>query len=337
MEKKPKISILIPVYQAEQYLERCLDSALHQSYSNVEIVMVDDGSTDGSAKAAGRYTDQSNVSYYLEEHRGVSHTRQLLIQRAKGDYFFFLDADDYIDPRTLEILYDLAVSNAADIVQCKIIRTQADCLEQTDYNNLGIQVFTSLEKVIESWHYNVWQSMLAAKLYKKAVFDNTLFPAGKIHEDEAVMHRLLGNSNVVVSTTLPLYYYYKNPDSVMNRPFTYARYDGLDALQDRIDFYRERGLVFQADMVCLWYCFICVELYRRTYQEISPADPHLPALRDQYRNMAQYVLATGRFDRELREKLNQWFTIPLEGELPYYWPIAKAYYEEHARETGRDK
>lgn len=106
----PLISVLIPVYEVEEYLDRCVQSVLAQTYENFEVVMVDDGSKDRSAEIASRYAEEyENIRLVRSEHAGVSHARNLLLENAKGEYVFFLDSDDFIDPETLQMLYDLAV------------------------------------------------------------------------------------------------------------------------------------------------------------------------------------------------------------------------------------
>lgn len=104
----PLISVLIPVYEVEEYLDRCVQSVLAQTYENFEIVMVDDGSKDRSAEIASRYAEEhENIHLIRSEHAGVSHARNVLLENAKGEYVFFLDSDDNMNPRTLEVLYNL--------------------------------------------------------------------------------------------------------------------------------------------------------------------------------------------------------------------------------------
>lgn len=331
----PLISVLIPVYEVEEYLDRCVQSVLAQTYENFEIVMVDDGSKDRSAEIASRYAEEhENIHLIRSEHAGVSHARNVLLENAKGEYIFFLDSDDFLDPETLQTLYDLAVKYDADIAQCKMFRTQeSECTaEKTD--DPDVHVITSFAKMVEKWHQNIVQTMLAAKLYRRSVLENITFPEGKIHEDEFTMHRILGSAKTIVCLMQPLYYYYKMPGSIMNRAFSYARYDALDALQDRINYFDSLDMGFDADMAALRYCFVCVELYRRTVQEINANDPHLTILYENLERHAGRVLACGRFDENLQTLMKNWLQDPLAGEIPYYWPIASAYYTEHGKESA---
>lgn len=297
----PLISVLIPVYEVEEYLDRCVQSVLAQTYENFEVVMVDDGSKDRSAEIASRYAEEyENIRLVRSEHAGVSHARNLLLENAKGEYVFFLDSDDFIDPETLQMLYDLAVKYDADITQGKMFRTQTDGYTANKLENPDIYIITSFAKMVEAWHQNIVQTMVMSKLYNRKVLEHIVFPSGKIHEDEAVMHHILSNVKKMVCIMQPLYYYYRNTKSIMNRAFNYARYDALDALQDRIDFFDSLDMGFDADMAALRYCFVCVELYRRTVQEIDANDSHLKMLYENLERNATRVLNSGRFDEDLQ-------------------------------------
>ena len=215
---RPLISVLIPVYQVERYLARCLDSVLAQTYPNLEICMVDDGSTDGSAQIGRRYGEQSAipVSLTVAQHLGVSHARQRLLEQARGEYLFFLDSDDFLHPRTIETLYGLAVRHGADIVQCKMGHTGEDAMPPMDINNPDERVYPDREQVMVAFLSadSSLRVMLAGKLYRREMLQGIRFPVGRIHEDEAVMHRIMDRAEAVVTTDLPLFRYYTNPESI---------------------------------------------------------------------------------------------------------------------------
>lgn len=331
---QPLISVLIPVYQVEEHLRRCLDSVLAQTYPNLEVLLVDDGSTDQSPVICQEYVDKAAipVRYWRTNHQGVSFARQMLMDEAKGAYCFFLDSDDFIDPNTIEILYQLAVSHAADIVQCNVERTSSTELPKIDYDS-GIVEVHSGDLMLDQFSCggNLMRCMLAAKLYRREVFTGIKMPIGKIHEDEAVMHRMIGKCNTVVCTDLPLYRYYNNPHSLTKKTFSHARYDALDAILDREQYCREKGRDFAGDMNCLRFCLECVKMYRATVEHIGPNDPLLPELKKQYVAKADYLLSTGRMERDLAEKLRIWKDDPTVGERPTYFATAFGYYE---REYG---
>ncbi len=336
-EQYPLISVLIPVYQAEEYLARCVDSALAQTYPNFEIVMVDDGSTDSSPKIAKRYANSPNVRYYREEHRGVSHARNCLVERAKGELLFFLDADDCLEADALAVLADLLEKHDADIAQCAI---QYAWIQKSD----GMALEDARTEVYDSenlltrfccWALPLMRVNPVAKLYRREVFRNICFPEGKIHEDEAVMHRIVGNCGRIVCTGRRLYRYNFNPTSITRGTFTYRRYDCLDAIADRYRYCAERGLFLAADMSVLQYLKMALDMYRKTYTEISPTDEHLGWLQEECRKAAEYLIQTGRFSDELVRLFTAWRTDPLFGEMPSLYPIGNACYESWLKGENR--
>lgn len=115
-----KVSVIVPIYNAEQYLEKCLDSIVAQTLSDIEIILIDDGSTDGSAEICRKYLDDERVSYFFKENEGLAAARQDGIERASGEYVGFVDSDDWIEPDMYEKMYDAAKTNGADVVMCGI-------------------------------------------------------------------------------------------------------------------------------------------------------------------------------------------------------------------------
>lgn len=321
----PLISVLIPLYQSEKYLPRCLDSVLAQTYPNLEICLADDGSTDHGAESAKNWAEKTGFPTAVRQypHLGVSHTRQKLVESARGEYLFFLDSDDYLDPRTIEILYRLAEEHSAGIVQCAIERTKENALPPVDCSNPTVQVFPSRAQGVASYlsAQGPLRCMLAAKLYHRSVLEGIRFPLGKIHEDEATMHRIVGNAQGIVTTSLPLYHYFTNPDSITKRRFSYARYDILDANLDKIRYCREQGMEAYAHINSLYYCLNCLNLYRLTHQELGSGDSHLPQLLEKYRQMTESFLASGLAGADLRDQLRGWMDDPLQGELPRFWDL----------------
>ncbi len=331
-KKAPLISVLIPVYQTEEYLARCIESVLAQTYPNLEIVLVDDGSTDGSGNVAAGYTDRLNVRYYREEHRGVSHARQKLLERARGEYLFFLDSDDYLDPKTLEILYDLLEKHHADLAQCKMQNVWQTLHQTVDYSAGKTEVYRNENNDLLTricCNSGMLRCMLTGKLYRRETLNGIQFPVGKIHETDFTHHHIIANCKTVVCTSLCLYNYFYNPNSLTKKGFTYERYDALDAAADRYYFVKDRGLDFAADMVCLWYAWLCVRMYCFTYYEIGENDKNLGWLKESFHRACKYLLTTEYFDRNMRKALIVWMDNPLQGDFPWYWDMARNLYFKH--------
>ena len=127
MTYKSLVSILIPVYNASLYLKQCLDSILHQTYTNLQIVIIDDGSTDNSYAICHEYAGQdARIELYTQENKGVAVTRNNLIEKAKGDYILFVDSDDWIELNMVEFLIDQILATNADIVTCAMVTNTAE-------------------------------------------------------------------------------------------------------------------------------------------------------------------------------------------------------------------
>ena len=191
-----KISIIIPVFNVEQYLEKCLNSAINQTLKNIEIITVNDGSTDNSLKILEKYSQKDNrLKIITQENQGLSGARNTGIKMAKGDYLLFLDSDDYIDENMAQDMYERAIKERVDIVVCRY--KQVDDDGNTLYKSSITDTFTKeqhFKRVLAAQSF----SMACDKVFKKSLFldNDILFPLGLYHED--------------VYTTYKLYFYAKN-------------------------------------------------------------------------------------------------------------------------------
>lgn len=202
-----QISIIIPVYNVCQYLEECIYSVTTQSFKNIEIILVDDGSIDGSAKICDDFAEKDNrICVIHQKNGGLSHARNVGINLAKGKYLYFLDADDVIDKDTLLILFS----------ECEI--TKADVAMSTSKSFVGkikrskqrsyIDEIVSEEEAIRRMllHLGVGHEAWG-KLYRSELWRNEAFPKGKLYEDYAVMYNIIMKCNSVVIINRDLYYY----------------------------------------------------------------------------------------------------------------------------------
>lgn len=231
MRMKELISVIVPVYNASCYLGRCLDSLLGQTYHDLEIIVVDDGSTDNSCKIAKEYAMRDNrVVVVHQSNQGVSAARNKGLEVALGNYVGFVDSDDVVDERMYETLYELLVDNECEVSGCQY------CLFRDNYQFMRRDSYViydrkeSLERlVLEAGITNfLWD-----KLFKKELFRNLTFKTGKIFEDMDVMYKLLDRVSRIVISEAVLYGYYQREDSYVH---TYS----YDKLINYIEVYRER-------------------------------------------------------------------------------------------------
>ncbi len=205
------ISIIVPVYNTAPYLEECLDSLLAQSFSDIEIVIVDDGSTDGSGMICDTYAERDErILVFHTENRGLSAARNLGIDRSHGLWLMFVDSDDWVEPEFCAIPYRAALENAADLVIFDMIWYRKDS---------RIRDLPSLSRGVVSFDEAVDKGYVSAcnKLYRRSLFDSTRFPEGRISEDCLTTHRILYNASRIMMIGNRLYHYRYREGSLWRR------------------------------------------------------------------------------------------------------------------------
>ena len=215
MIKNDLISIIIPIFNTEKYLSKTINSILSQSYKNIEVILVDDGSDDNSLSICKEYAKKDNrIVVIHNENSGVSKTRNIGLEQAKGDFISFVDSDDYIEKNMIEELYNLHLKTNSDITMCSIIRENQNGkeFEKIIYPNKTI----SQKKIIENTINDNIRDYLWNKLYKKDLFDEIEFPKGKIYEDVLTLYRLYSKANHLTSTDDVLYHYVNRENSIVN-------------------------------------------------------------------------------------------------------------------------
>lgn len=236
------ISIIVPIYKVEAYLKKCVESILNQTYKNLEIILVDDGSPDGCGKICDEYAQKDNrIKVIHKENGGLSSARNAGLEIATGEYISFIDSDDYVAENFIEKLYNLAVENNADISECNFLKFENDVVLKNE--NESVELYTSYDMLKRMYNTHATRTIVVwNKLYKKKIYDNLRFPVGKINEDEFITYKAFYNSNNLIATTnLSLYYYRYSPQSIMGRKFNAKRLDLLDALEERKQFYKEKN------------------------------------------------------------------------------------------------
>lgn len=211
----PLVSIIVPVYNIAQYLERCVNSIIHQSYKNIEIILVDDGSTDNSGQICDSFKEKDNrVRVIHKINGGLSSARNAGLDIIKGEYIGFVDGDDFIDTYMYEELVKAILDNDADIVQTGFKHTDENgnikderIFKEATYDNLDEMFYQRFEE--KNIHVGVW-----TKLYKSEIFRNVRFFEGYVFEDYAVMPGLLNECKKFVVISGAFYNYCSNPQSI---------------------------------------------------------------------------------------------------------------------------
>lgn len=228
------ISVIIPVYNVEEYLHYAIESLEKQTYKNFEIILVNDGSTDNSGELCDEYSEKySNVRVFHKENGGLSDARNFGVQKAKGEFITFLDPDDYLEVYSLELLASIQEMQDCDIVSTRVKATELynvysnRSLTEEDIKNV---IVMNRDIFLEEAFYDKVATVSACgKLYRKSILEIP-FPKGKIYEDLYIISEHVGKANKIVHTPLQIYNYYKRQGSIVNSKFTSKQYDFFDAI-----------------------------------------------------------------------------------------------------------
>ena len=235
---KDKISIIVPVYNVEEYLEKCIESLIGQTYKNLEIILVDDGSEDKSGEICDLWKDKdSRIRVIHKQNGGLSDARNSGMDIATGDYIGFIDSDDYINKRVYEILLNNINNYNSDISACSIKKIhKSNEVYNSAITNRNISIFTAEEALRDLIEEGMLKQTVWNKLYKKSVIKDIRFEFGKIHEDEFWSYQVFGKSSKIVYTDEGMYYYLQRSGSIMDKPFSIKRLDALEARYNRLNY-----------------------------------------------------------------------------------------------------
>lgn len=265
------ISVIVPIYNVKNYLEKCVKTILDQDYKNLEIILVDDGSTDGSSELCDLLLEKDErIKVLHKANGGLSDARNYGFSHSNGKYIMFIDSDDYIHNEMVTKLYNSLISNNADLAICNYdFVDESGNLVKENKNIVKNEVFNredGYRKISESDNYyyvTAWN-----KLYKRDILASDTFPKGRIHEDEFSVHHIFSKCNKIVSISDVLYYYVQRNNSIMHSNWTIKKLDGYLAKMDRYHFFIKRGYkkyAFQALRGA--YSFVYLTLNNVDYYE----------------------------------------------------------------------
>jgi len=239
-----QISVIIPVYQAEDFLEECLDSVLGQTFQDLEVIAVDDGSTDESSQIlADRAKLDPRLKVLRQDNAGQAAARNKALAQSTAPWICFVDSDDRIHPQMLEILYHAVQSSGCPVSQCRMSEG-TDCPEEFQQDALPTYSLltmdeATLERMYRNARYPGW--VACAKLIRRDLVEGYPFRQGRVYEDnEAVCHWLVAGKTMA-DIPQELYFYRTNPASTTKGPFTLKQLDYLWALESILAFYNSLG------------------------------------------------------------------------------------------------
>lgn len=240
MERMPLISVIVPVYKVEAYLDKCINSIVNQTYTNLEIILVDDGSPDNCPAMCDAWAQKDHrIQVLHKENGGLSDVRNCGMEIASGELMAFVDSDDYISPDMMESLYERMREDNSDIAACGVKILWEDGTEPRMLTRSGSCILdrdAAMEAIIcESWlKQPVWY-----KLYKTELISDIRFPVGKYHEDVFWTYQAVGRAAKVSVFDKPCYFYTQRSGSIMGESYSLRRLDGLEAKVVRIDYIKQ--------------------------------------------------------------------------------------------------
>ena len=225
----PKISIIVPVYRTEKYLRECIDSILNQTYRNLEVLLIDDGSPDKSGEICEAYASKDNrIRVFHTINKGLSSARNLGLMNAEGEFIGFVDSDDWIEPNMYEALFKAIQKTDSDICMCRLW-DETNASSDPHVSEVIFKGNKSLEALITGDITNhVWN-----KLYKSEIALKIPFEKGKLNEDEFWTYRVFGQAEKVTKINKSMYFYLQRSGSIMGNKFNIRRLDALEAKAER--------------------------------------------------------------------------------------------------------
>lgn len=262
-----KLSVIVPVYNAEQYLVRCIDSILEQDFSDFQLILIDDGSKDESLTMCQNYAGKDDRILVLhQENRGQASARNKALDICQGEYITFIDSDDSIAPGMFRNLMDVAQKHDADIVSCELDLLKEDGTRYKEPpENQAEMVIPESELLYNFYHKDgkkgYTSGVVCGKLYKRHLFETLRFPTGRIYEDTFIIPYLYEKTKMLVIITKPYYQYWIHQGSTVQGAFREKHLDCLYVMADQYHFFAQRPQYGQTDLAACTYMDYFVRYY----------------------------------------------------------------------------
>lgn len=224
------ISVIVPVYKVEPYLDRCVQSIVDQTYRNLEIILVDDGSPDRCGEMCDAWAEKdSRIRVIHKENGGLSDARNAGMAAATGDWIAFVDSDDWIGANMYEVLLNAAKKTECRVVSCEVKRFYEQQQPNTEMHDVHVDVLTQMDGMRELIKDRRVQQLVVNKLYWTKIVSNIPFAVGKCHEDEFWTYQVIAQIDRIAVTDHVGYYYLQRTGSIMAQTFSRKRLDAMEA------------------------------------------------------------------------------------------------------------
>ena len=243
------ISVIIPVYNVELYLRRCVDSVISQSYKNLEIILVDDGSTDKSGIICDEYLDKDNrIKVLHQPNKGLSGARNSAIKMANGLFFVFVDSDDWIEKDFIELAIDELEAFDAQVFVTSLNQVYEGGKEIPGSREINTVCMSQTEAISCYMFPEYLSPCICGKVWLRSLWDNIWFPEGKLFEDQYTTYKLLERATRVVFNPISKYNYYKRDGSIGHSSFSKRTYDLYVGVNEAYDYLKEKYPLIENDL-----------------------------------------------------------------------------------------
>ena len=261
MKELPLISVIVPVYNVEKYLDQCIRSITEQTFRNLEILLVDDGSPDGSGTICDAWAEKdSRIRVIHKENGGAGAARNTGLDQARGQIISMIDSDDYLECHMYEHLLSLMAEDV-DIAECTVAMTESDDLQMED----GSAAQVILTDRVDAMRYHIRDEIFCQtppnKLYRASAIADTRFPVGNLIDDEFFTYRVIGNCRKLAHSSARMYAYRQQPGSAMHKPYSLKRLQGLIAKEQRLEYLQKYipELIFEAKFDLFFTCLYAMQ------------------------------------------------------------------------------
>lgn len=241
--KDNKISVIVPIYNVEKYLRRCIDSIINQTYKNLEIILVNDGSPDNCGVICDEYSNKDErIKVIHKKNGGLSDARNAGLEIATGSYIGYVDSDDWIEPNMYEDLINVISYEDSDIASCMVnkIWDEKDVINVKYEDELNIITLNTEDALAELIKEKLLTQTVWNKLYRREIISDIIFEYGKFHEDEFWSYRIIANAKKISIINKGYYNYFQRDTSIMGEGYSLKRLDALDALESRYRFIKNK-------------------------------------------------------------------------------------------------
>ena len=301
---KEIVSVIIPVYNVEQYIEKCIYSVINQSYKNLEIILINDGSTDRSGIICDKYEKiDKRIKVVHKKNGGLSSARNVGLNLATGEYIMFIDSDDFVENTIVEDLYLSCYKNDVEISICNYRYANEKDIKDSEEN--VEYVYDEIEKFDKMFFEEKFFWMAWGKLYKSTLFNNFRFKENQIYEDFYLIPRVMLNTSKIVYITKSLYNYTVRKESIMGNWTFKINKDLISIIDENINYFKKKCKNYKQKEICVLGTIL--HGFRRRCA-IKPKDKKInldfiKAYRKIYKKYILYILFNRKLSLKLRLKM----------------------------------